>query len=385
MTKIQQGMKVLMQIRHDAFTKIGGDTIQMLNTAKELKKLGVYVDISTSFMPDISKYDIIHVFNLETIEYSYFQILNAKKYNKPVAFSVIYWELNEQKQKQMMSSVQPKKYSELTKWAKNNAHYIVFLPYMLSVYAKIKNDKRYKCPEFFRLASKLGIKTLKKMALLNADILLPNSYTEIELLFKNFNIKKDFMKIVNGVNSDFQTGNPDSFKSKYKIDKEFALCVARIEQRKNQLKLIQAVKNTNIPLVLVGRGEEPYFTLCKKSADSNVTFIGPLNSKELANAYKAAKVHILPSWLETPGLASLEAALAGCVIVSTKYGSTEEYFKDTVFYCIPDSIESIRDALIKGWNSTPSHELIDLIKREYTWQQAAIQTLAAYNKILFKS
>ena len=32
----------------------------------------------------------------------------------------------------------------------------------------------------------------------------------------------------------------------------------------------------------------------------------------LASAYAAARVFALPSWFETPGLAALEAALAGC-------------------------------------------------------------------------
>ena len=48
----------------------------------------------------------------------------------------------------------------------------------------------------------------------------------------------------------------------------------------------------------------------------------------LASAYAAARVFALPSWFETPGLAALEAALAGARWSITPFGCTREYFGD---------------------------------------------------------
>jgi len=42
----------------------------------------------------------------------------------------------------------------------------------------------------------------------------------------------------------------------------------------------------------------------------------------LASAYAACDVFVLPSMFETPGIAALEAGLAGAKIVITKYGGT---------------------------------------------------------------
>ena len=50
--------------------------------------------------------------------------------------------------------------------------------------------------------------------------------------------------------------------------------------------------------------------------------------------------------METPGLSSLEAAAMGKNIVVTTKGDTYDYFEDYAFYCEPDDIESIKNALM---------------------------------------
>ena len=64
----------------------------------------------------------------------------------------------------------------------------------------------------------------------------------------------------------------------------------------------------------------------------------------------------LPSWFETPGLAALEAALAGCSVVITPFGSTREYFGDLVEYARP--APAWRDQpgpgeMLGGWSAIP--------------------------------
>lgn len=46
-----------------------------------------------------------------------------------------------------------------------------------------------------------------------------------------------------------------------------------------------------------------------KRSSSNVFFLGQVEHDKLPQFYKLAKVHILASWMETPGLSSLEAAV----------------------------------------------------------------------------
>ena len=74
----------------------------------------------------------------------------------------------------------------------------------------------------------------------------------------------------------------------------------------------------------------------------------------LASAYAAARVLALPSWFETPGLAALEAALAGCAVVVTPFGCTREYFGDRVEYARPDRPAEIGRAILRAWRDGPA-------------------------------
>ena len=68
----------------------------------------------------------------------------------------------------------------------------------------------------------------------------------------------------------------------------------------------------------------------------------------LRSAYAAARVHALPSWIETCGLVSLEAALAGCNVVVSTAGHELEYFRDLAYYCDPANPASIRRAVVQA-------------------------------------
>ena len=75
-------MKVLFQTRTNLFEAPGGDMVQMLKTKEFLEKLGIKVDISLELEPDLTGYDLVHLFNLMEPQDIYIQMLNAKKQNQ---------------------------------------------------------------------------------------------------------------------------------------------------------------------------------------------------------------------------------------------------------------------------------------------------------------
>ena len=83
-------MKVLFQSRKTLYSAPGGDTTQLLKTKEYLEKLGVEVDISLELEPDLTGYDLVHVFNLMRPQELYLQVRNAKRQHKKVALSTIY-------------------------------------------------------------------------------------------------------------------------------------------------------------------------------------------------------------------------------------------------------------------------------------------------------
>lgn len=158
------------------------------------------------------------------------------------------------------------------------------------------------------------------------------------------------------------------------------------------LTLLKAYEDIEIPLVIIGHFnplEYEYFLECKKVAkhNRNIHFIGYMspNSEELLSAYAAAKVFVLPSGFETPGLSALEAGLAGCNLVITKGGSTTEYFKNYASYVNPASKEDIKKKILEAYERPKNNELKEHILNNYTWEKTAERTLDAYNLALSKA
>jgi glycosyltransferase involved in cell wall biosynthesis len=223
----------------------------------------------------------------------------------------------------------------------------------------------------------------------SADVLLPNSYTEMERVRKDLDIEADFIVVPNAVEPDFGSW-PGEVSREIEELGPYVLCVGNLQIRKNQLLLARAVQDLHIPLVLVGgstgrsRAERRYVGKIMEQQGRGVHVLGPVEHGQLPPLYRRARVHALASWYETPGLSSLEAALCGCAIVSTDRGSAREYFLDHAHYCSPDSLPSVRSAVESAWNRGSDPILADLVKERFTWTAAAAATIAGYELALKK-
>lgn len=219
-----------------------------------------------------------------------------------------------------------------------------------------------------------------------ADHILPNSQAECDQLASIFDMSPSlFSPIVNGVDDIFFVhADPAVFRNQFGIQNKFVLCMGNIEARKNQLRLIEALKGSGLHLVLAGQEREADYALqCHATADATVHFVGVLEhgSDLQRSAYAATEALILPSTLETPGLAALEAAAAGCRIAVTQEGCTREYFRDFAEYMNPYDTSSIRHSVQTAVNSPRRPEFSAFVKEHYTWKHAAQQLIAVYNNI----
>lgn len=139
---------------------------------------------------------------------------------------------------------------------------------------------------------------------------------------------------------------------------DYILCVGRIEDRKNQLLLSHALKDVDIPLVLIGGATDARYSDLVRAFSSDFTyFLGhiPYTSPLLRSAYAGARVFALSSWAEGAPLAALEAAAAGCGLVLSNRSSEQEYFGDYASYCDPSDSFSIRDAVLEAYESPLSN------------------------------
>jgi len=218
------------------------------------------------------------------------------------------------------------------------------------------------------------------------ELILPNTAAERDLISGGFNIPKTKFEIVpNGVSEKFLNADPNLFIHKYGI-KDFILNVGHIgPKRKNILSLIKALEKINHSSVIIGKilnteESEEIKRLIRKNKQIILIDELPNNSPMLASAYAACDTFVLPSQFETPGIAALEAALAGAKIVITPFGGTKDYFKDMVEYVNPYSIDSIKKGIEKSLNRSKDDKLKNFIKENFLWQKIVEKTLSIYEK-----
>jgi glycosyltransferase involved in cell wall biosynthesis len=341
-------MKLLYHSYPTAFQYPGGGEVQILKTREYVMKSNITVDLFNLYIHKIRDYSVIHQFSMRSEGYELCKL--AKQLGKKVYISSIYWE-----DKQYDKSKYP---------------ILSYLKYFAIFLDKHFNWSIYSPGKILRLA----------------DFVLPNSVAEAKLLNKSFGLP--FRKIIvipNAVDTNFAKFDKKLFREKYGLT-DFVLCVGRIEPRKNQLSLIKAINKTDLKLVLMGdkvKGMEDYYEECERISNKNVYFIGnlPHGSEIQKSAYANAKVFVLASWYETPGLAALEAALTGTRIVITSKGSTKEYFKEFAEYVDPSSITDIYDKIQISINKkhNPTKQIRYILKN-YTWKVTAKKTIQAYKR-----
>lgn len=220
-----------------------------------------------------------------------------------------------------------------------------------------------------------------------AEMVLPNSLAEAEQVEKGLGIGSSKIRVVpNGVEERFEYADPQEFISRYGV-RDFVLNVGHVgSPRKNVLSLIRAMKEIDRPLVIIGKvHRNAYAETCLREAERNprVMIIDglPNDSPMLASAYAACDTFALPSLYETPGIAALEAALAGAKVVITKYGGTVDYFQDMATYVEPTDVASIARGIASTLETAPSNALRTRMREEYLWQHVAEKTAAAYRSV----
>mgnify|MGYP005840158481 CR=1 FL=1 len=337
-------MHITFLTRFDGGLYYGGAEVQTEETARYLRALGMRVDFLTPLSREVG--DIVHGFGA----YPYFD--SVAKYCrsrcKPFILSTIFYKDT----------------------------------------SSLRLRLRYQIYKLFP-RSMPRFRSLRRL-FRHVRMFLPNTHAEAIQLQQIFRISDHRIEVVpNGVEARFAQADPDWFRRETGIREPFVLCVGRIEPRKNQHRLIQALSGTKIPLVLIGNPlSNDYLALCRELADDRVYFLPavPHDSPLLAGAYAACRVFALPSLLETPGIAALEAGVAGARVVVTPYGGAREYFGDYALYPEPRSVQSIRQAVLQAWETPHAPDILKQhLLTHYSWETVAQKTLQVYQRVLAES
>lgn len=367
-------MKVLFCVRHNFNTAPGGAQIQILKTIKYLKKLGVDCDLTTSpFNINYCNYDIIHLTDLTWVydNLSYLKEIRKQGYEGKKVLSTIYWPFDE--------------------YASVGAPLSQKLIYKMFGINGFEFAKAF--AKFFSKGDPMYLNGVKRGYIENqiliassVDWLLPNS--ESEMIALNQRLKLDFQNY-SVVNNAIDTKIFDDIILSKEISKNENLVtfVARIDPRKNQLDFLRSMMETDCTIRFIGNAgpnSGKYFNKLTELAGKrgNVEFISHISQEEVFKNMLEAKVNVLPSWVETPGLVSIEAAYAGCNIVVSDKGSVTDYFGDFAFYCQPDDLDSMKQQTLRALQSTHAGSFKNIIKDNFSWEKTAEQTLNSYHNLL---
>ena len=374
-------LKILM-VNHPQSARFrGGDTTQMVKTAEALRRMGHAVQESVDAQPDAAGFDLSHVFNIRTINSTPAQVQSLRRSGRPVVMSPIYlnpgvalWAARVTRN--IFGSGRSE--SEMAALLEE------FAAYRLKV--SIGPNQVWEAHTPNRGANNTD--QIQRDMLAHIAHLIPNSVLEMNALVKALHMAPPFTTAYYAADSkDYLDADPEPFVKEYGV-KDFVLQVGRIEESKNQLMLVHSLRKVGLPIVLIGGSLQPqYLELCKRYGPPDLRIIPHLPTAMLRHAYAAARVHALPSWIETCGLVTMEAALANCNIVTSIAGYELEYYRDYGYYCNPASVESIRQAVVSAYENYDRDgarraAMKKLILEEFTWEKSAQACLAAYRKVL---
>lgn len=355
-------------------TSLGGPSVRAPKTVAALQKIGMEAKFISDRNFSTSDIDVVHVLNVWHPSQCEILLRQIEKNDCALVFSPIFLDLSELGFFNDRIKIILSEYNEISDVEKN----LSILRTEIKLHRNKSMVEREPFPNYF-----IAVRRLLSFA----DHVILLSELERSLL-KQIGVSHPSTSIVkNPVDSAiFNNADPHLFSNLIGID-SFVLCVGRIESRKNQALLALALRDTGIPLVLIGHeADGEYASLIRKWSGDNVIFAGRIesNSPMLASAFAAAKVFCLPSWSEGAPLVALEAAASGCNMVLSNRSSEEEYFGDLARYVDPANISDIRDKVVAAWNDSTSFNILRAEKlqtkmhSDHSWRNYAIQTQNAY-------
>ncbi|MEI9943366.1 MAG: glycosyltransferase family 4 protein [Chitinophagaceae bacterium] len=264
-------MKIAFIVRSTLYTVPGGDTVQVIQLAKELRKLNVGIDIFLTNDPiEYKAYDLFHFFNIIRPADILFHV---DRINKPFLISPILVD-----------------YSEYDSYHRHGIPGFILRQFSAGRREYIKTIFRWLSgKDVLRSKGYLwkGQQKSIKEIIEKSALLLPGSQKEYEKLKELSGRDRNYIVAPNGI--DQTVFCPDKEIGK---DNKLVVCAARIEGIKNQLNLIKALNNTSYTLILVGSpgpNHKNYYKQCKKTAAKNVQFYDHVPQDVLIDYYKVAK------------------------------------------------------------------------------------------------
>ena len=357
-------MKALLVVRPDAPAKPGGDVVHAERTVAALRALGAEAELVATDAPDPRGYDVAHVFGIFEPAVAQRQIAAIRAHRAPLALSPIWLDLRAffATAPHVERALASRSAAEVERRLAALHRVEAQLPWRGAVARNA--DRRLEAQRTLVLA---------------ADVVLPASEVEAYLYGERLRAARvPFVVAPLGVDDD-------AFAFGRAAARGGVLCAGRVEPKKNQAALLYALHDVDVDVTIVGNTYDArYLALCRRWASARTRFVDHVPHEQLVGMMAGAAVHAHPSWLESPGLSSLEAAATGARVVVGDRGCEREYFGPDVDYADPADPATIRAAVLRALERGP-RERGDALERRlgaHTWRRTGEATLEAYARAI---
>ena len=364
----------------------GGDSVQINETGKRLSQRGWDVSHVQADQPNPQGCDLVHIFNSRCVDSLKQQLACCKAAKVPVVLSPIWITIP---RAIWGSRCTMQTLREVVQAGRPDHHPLLDQLRMRQMVLQDENTGTQLSAEGSHSGDQYGVKELRYL-LRSVDALLPNSYLELQSVRSDLHWHSNNFRVAHyGVDPRiFLDADPRPFREQTGIQGPFVLQAGRIEPAKNQAMLCWALRHTNLQIVLIGSTENwpGYAELCKGISGDRLKIIDHMPQALLASAYAACSTHVLGSWMETCGLVSLEAALAGAPIVASTFGHELEYLEGDAWYADPADAESILAAVVSAIESGRQDQRVYNLKQRilerFNWERTAHETELLYRQVL---
>lgn len=180
------------------------------------------------------------------------------------------------------------------------------------------------------------------------------------------------------------------------VSAPFALYVGNLRNHKNIPTLLAAfaafhADEPNSQLLLVGQTTAQQQAgvaalIEEKHLRRAVVISGELNNDELVATYDAARLLVLPSFVEGFGLPALEAAARGVPVLASETTPVREFLGRAILSFNPRSVDALADLMTLVWYDvnlrTRLGQAGQQLARTRSWTDVARDTLAAYDAVM---
>ena len=169
--------------------------------------------------------------------------------------------------------------------------------------------------------------------------------------------------------------------------KEYFLAIGRLVKEKGFDILINAWKNIDEKLIILGSGrlKKNLLKQIKDTSQESKIFIEESVSKnDIDEFYSRAKMLIISSRREGGPRVALEALLRGIKVVSTKVGHMPDILDET-YLCNPDSLDSLSNLLkdsINNISTIDQSPAFEKVRTDFTFSKANNSLLSIYTNLL---